>query len=719
MKRMSDVEDCVAHILEQIGFDIVLGVPLGLGKPNQLVNALYRRAKSNPEIQLHIITALSLEKPRPKNEIEAKLLVPFIERVFGGYHELVYMNDQRNGQLPDNVRVSDFYFKAGSMKHVERAQKDYICTNYTFVCRELLERGVNVLAQMVARKEVDGTEMLSLGSNPDVTLDIVPKLLQDRVRGRKFVSIAQVHEEMPFMYNKAMVPIDYFDVLIDNPNYNTTLFAPPNMSVPMADYVAGLHISALIKDGGTLQIGIGSLGDAIVYACQLRHKDNARYRELMAHLEKNLSLIHEYGGLGTFEEGLYGCSEMFIEGFLHLIQAGVIKREVFDDISLQKLLNAGELTTPFSEDTFAVLLRHGVISSRITSGQFEYLRHWGLVKEGVAWSPETLRIGQEAISNDLSDARNQQRFVQLCMGESLKNGIHMHGGFFLGSRNFYQSLRDLTRAESKKIGMNSIGHINQLDLNVPLYTAQRQHARFINTGMMVTLSGAVVSDGLENGMVVSGVGGQYNFVAQAHALVDARSILCIRSTRTKGKEVVSNIVPFYGHTTIPRHLRDIIVTEFGVADLRGATDEEIIMRLLNVTDSRFQADLMAFAKKNGKLSKDYEIPTAFQNNTPQKIASMVEAGREQGLFPAFPMGTDFTDEEIALGKSLREMKKKMESPRAVAKALIRTFIHKFSPEQASPFLERMSLKHPKTAKETLVQQLLLLELEDNGYLKPL
>ena len=75
----------------------------------------------------------------------------------------------------------------------------------------------------------------------------------------------------------------------------------------------------------------------------------------------------------------------------------------------------------------------------------------------------------------------------------------MHGGFFLGSKAFYQALRDMPRKHSEKICMSSIGQINQLDFDVPLYTAQRQHARFINTGMMVTLSGAVVSDGLERG----------------------------------------------------------------------------------------------------------------------------------------------------------------------------------------------------------------------------
>ena len=68
--------------------------------------------------------------------------------------------------------------------------------------------------------------------------------------------------------------------------------------------------------------------------------------------------------------------------------------------------------------------------------------------------------------------------------------------------------------------MTSVLRTNQLLLDYHLYCAQRQKARFINTGMIATLSGAVASDALEDGTVISGVGGQYNFVAMAHELHD-------------------------------------------------------------------------------------------------------------------------------------------------------------------------------------------------------
>ena len=92
--------------------------------------------------------------------------------------------------------------------------------------------------------------------------------------------------------------------------------------------------------------------------------------------------------------------------------------------------------------------------------------------------------------------------------------------------------------------------------------------------MMMTALGAAVSDGLEDGRVVSGVGGQYNFVAMAHALPKARSMLLLRASRDEHGKQVSNIRWNYGHTTIPRQLRDVVITEYGIADLRGKSPQE-------------------------------------------------------------------------------------------------------------------------------------------------
>jgi hypothetical protein len=83
--------------------------------------------------------------------------------------------------------------------------------------------------------------------------------------------------------------------------------------------------------------------------------------------------------------------------------------------------------------------------------------------------------------------------------------------------------------------MTRISYINELYGQEELKRLQRLDARFINSAFMVTLLGAGVADQLEDGRVLSGVGGQYNFVAQGHALQDARSMMILRSWREVGR----------------------------------------------------------------------------------------------------------------------------------------------------------------------------------------
>jgi len=65
-----------------VGPRLVVGAPLGIGKPNPLLNALYRRGGRDPKLHLRLITALSLERPTCKSELEkrAGFLDPFSRR---------------------------------------------------------------------------------------------------------------------------------------------------------------------------------------------------------------------------------------------------------------------------------------------------------------------------------------------------------------------------------------------------------------------------------------------------------------------------------------------------------------------------------------------------------------------------------------------------------------------------------------------------------------
>ena len=86
-------------------------------------------------------------------------------------------------------------------------------------------------------------------------------------------------------------------------------------------------------------------------------------------------------------------------------------------------------------------------------------------------------------------------------------------------------------AERRRIGMRRVSEVNDLSGDEALQRLQRREARFFNTCMMATVFGEAISDSLADGGVVSGVGGQYNFVAMARELRDARSVLLLRAFR--------------------------------------------------------------------------------------------------------------------------------------------------------------------------------------------
>src|SRR4029450_3525272 len=94
-------------------------------------------------------------------------------------------------------------------------------------------------------------------------------------------------------------------------------------------------------------------------------------------------------------------------------------------------------------------------------------------------------------------------------------GALLHGGFMLGPRAFYEELRAMTDEERALFRMMPVSFTNELlGADWEAKVAQRRDARFSSSAMMATLGGAIVSDGLADGRVVSGVGGQFNFVAQ-------------------------------------------------------------------------------------------------------------------------------------------------------------------------------------------------------------
>ena len=189
-----------------------------------------------------------------------------------------------------------------------------------------------------------------------------------------------------------------------------------------------------------------------------------------------------------------------------------------------------------------------------------------------------------------------------------------------------------------------------------------------------------------------------------------------RSCCVKDGQAVSNIVWNYGHMTIPRILRDIVVTEYGIANLRSKSDKDIIAALLNVADSRFQAELLAKAKAAGKIPADYEIPERYRNNVPEALEAKFRAYRAAGFFPPYPFGNDFSDEEMILARALKGLKAKMgRKVGTMSGGILNVIKGGEVPARALPYLRRMKLDNPVTFKDKVVQSLLITELIEAGH----
>jgi hypothetical protein len=616
-KIHTDVEACVDAILDQVGKSVVLGLPLGLGKANHVANALYTRAVADPSINLQILTALTLEKRQSLPEIAHRLVDPIIDRLFGGYPDLLYAQGVRSGRLPPNIEVAEFFLTPGRWLNAGLAQRNYISVNYTEAVALLADRGINLIAQLVAKRGEGAGTGYSVSCNADVTLDELPVIRRRRGSSAPLVLAGQVNDELPFMLGEAVLPPDAFDHILDAPQYQFPLYAPPREAVSLAQHAMALHVAGWIKDGGALQIGIGALGDAVAWALMVRHSHNPSFRELNARLDAHPENAEE---LKPFEEGLYGVTEMLVPAFIDLWRAGILRRRARD-------------------------------------------------------------------------------------------GAVCHAGFFLGSKDFYATLREMSEADRGGFRMTSVSFTNRLNSACETeQRADRRDARFVNIAMMATVYGDVISDRLEDGRVVSGVGGQFDFVAQAHQLDGARAIIAMNATRVSGGRTESNIRYAYGACTVPRHLRDLIVTEYGVADLRGKSDRDVACAMIDIADSRFQEGLLAQAKAAGKIEPDYQIPQGRRRNTPDDLAERLGPARAQGLLPAYPFGTDLDPLEQRLVAALDCLKAMTATPALRAWAIARSLVEREPTVADRACLNRLGLDRPASLQERILRRLLRLAL---------
>lgn len=154
--------------------------------------------------------------------------------------------------------------------------------------------------------------------------------------------------------------------------------------------------------------------------------------------------------------------------------------------------------------------------------------------------------------------------------------------FLMGTKRLYDFVNNNPLVE-----MYPVNYVNN-----PIIVMKNYKMVSINSCVQVDLMGQVCSESI-GPKQISGVGGQVDFVRGVSMSEDGISIIAIPSTASKGK--ISRIVPLLGAgavVTTSRNDVDYIVTEYGIAHLKGRTLKDRARALINISHPSFRVELI-------------------------------------------------------------------------------------------------------------------------------
>lgn len=152
-------------------------------------------------------------------------------------------------------------------------------------------------------------------------------------------------------------------------------------------------------------------------------------------------------------------------------------------------------------------------------------------------------------------------------------------------------------------------------VNKPTNIARNDNMISINSAIEVDLTGQVVADSIGHDFY-SGIGGQMDFVTGANLSLGGKSIIALPSTahQQSVSRIVANLQPGAGVVTSRGHV-DFVVTEFGIAHLKGKSIRERSLELIRIAHPKFRAQLLADVRQH------YWVPD-YQANTPTDIPEL-------------------------------------------------------------------------------------------------
>ena len=232
----------------------------------------------------------------------------------------------------------------------------------------------------------------------------------------------------------------------------------------------------------------------------------------------------------------------------------------------------------------------------------EKIAHYAssLIKDG-----DTIQLGigglPDAVAHDLVDRHDLGIYTEMigsAMGELMacgavnnsKKNFHRNrtiGAFCWGSRALYDFVDDNPMVEILPTAY----------VNNPFNIAQNDNMVSLNTALEIDLTGQVCSETLGS-MQYSGTGGATDFAYGAYHAKGGKGIIAINATAKSG--TISRIVPTLkpgAVVSIQRNIVDYIVTEYGIAHLRGKTVRQRVNEMISIAAPEFREELRQQADK--------------------------------------------------------------------------------------------------------------------------
>lgn len=222
----------------------------------------------------------------------------------------------------------------------------------------------------------------------------------------------------------------------------------------------------------------------------------------------------------------------------------------------------------------------------------------------------TLQIGIGSIPNEIADL--------LAEGDGGDYGIHTemftnglmrlhHAGKVSNRHTVYAGVSVATFAAGTRElydwldGQTAVRFLPVEMINTPEIIARNPRVVSINGALAVDLWGQVAADTL-GGRQYSGIGGHEDFIAGATFSVGGRSLICLPSTvEAHGRRVSRIVAQFLPSTrvTTPRHLVDVIITEYGAAELRDKSEHDRAAALIEIAHPDFRDELRHALREQG------------------------------------------------------------------------------------------------------------------------